>query len=896
MTAVLLAVCLAQLPPGGAFSPFEQEINNRLYAAILQMAKDPPGAVQALTALIDDPQVCEKEEGSPAVRSCRDQARYFRASLLLQQGRAQAQAVADDMTALINREREWHTARTTMLLGTLSAPLPSSPLAAIPLAKVDNLQSLALYQMLGMRAAAWRALGETAKEQADRAELEELLRVMRQTRHLFPEEDPDDESSPWPESIGGVPGAVFSVLATPLLVPIVCVVMVPVFFLLGLRQRRDARGSWWRLFWVALALALLQVVPILVAFLVAGGNLRVGPGPTVMWVALLVFLINVARHRAYLHAVHWQGTKEAPPLLEDRAVVARIEEIAGRMGVAPPVTRLVRSASAQQTNNAMISGVAAPTLILFDGILYRLSEEERDVIIAHELAHLANHTFWYWLIAGTACGVAVVVASAFYPVLVALCLGATLLTGTWIILCRRLELDCDRRAARAIGHRRAASALWKIHADRPSRGLLEFLVGAVGTHPSRDERLAAILLDSRSAASHGRDAPEGDRPEEPLDSRVLARRHLAAWVAAGLWLGTLVACLVWGLYWPGSYWPGLPLLLMEASLVTLSWLALGKQARRRKRLQRTRQRWLGWIVPGLLIAFLVAYYSGLTQVILSPMTNLGILLGLLLGLGLTGVLRRRDQTQNLNRQAVIAIQSNDWPKALALCEGNLAIVARSPVLRYNLALIRAVLGRREEALADLEQLRADEPGFKMTWLLLASLYADEGDYARALERAEQLTRDLPNEPSGRQAEAWLLRKVGRLDEAEARAKEVLAKDPDAGQGYLTLAGVALDRGDVGVAREFLARAERHSPGMVGVALVAAEIALAADGPGAALAVERAVEAARNNPLAFADKAAAALARRLEQLRQGVVPAQVALGLWEETLRSRQSTTRLPRSE
>jgi Zn-dependent protease with chaperone function len=532
----------------------------------------------------------------------------------------------------------------------------------------------------------------------------------------------------------------------------------------------------------------------------------------------------------------------------------------------------------------MISGVAAPTLILFDGILYRLSEEERDVIIAHELAHLANHTFWYWLIAGTACGVAVVIASAFYPVLVALCLGATLLTGTWIILCRRLELDCDRRAARAIGHRRAASALWKIHADRPSRGLLEFLIGAVGTHPSRDERVAAVQ----------RDAPEGDRPEEPLDSRLLARRHLAAWVAAGLWLGTLATCLVWGLRWPESNWPALPLLLMEASLVTLSWLALGKHARRGKRLQRTRTRWLRRIIPGLLIAFLVAHYSGLSQVYLSPLTNLVILLTLLLGTVLTGLLSRRDQIQKLNRQVVIAIQSDDYPKALAICEGSPAVVARSPVLRYNFALIRAVLGRREEALADLERLRADEPGFKMTWLLLTSLYADEGDYERALERASQLSRDMPGEPSGRQAEAWMLRKVGRLEEAEARAREILAKDPDAGQGYLTLAAVALDRGDLAAARELLARAERLSPGTVGIALLTAEIALAAGEPGAALAVERAIDAARNNPLAFANKEAAGLARRLQ--RQGVVSAEVVLGLREEASRSRQSTTQLPGSE
>ena len=54
-------------------------------------------------------------------------------------------------------------------------------------------------------------------------------------------------------------------------------------------------------------------------------------------------------------------------------------------------------------------------MVLYDGILHRLAEEEHDAVFAHELAHLANHTFWYRLVAGAACGVASVAAAAFYP-------------------------------------------------------------------------------------------------------------------------------------------------------------------------------------------------------------------------------------------------------------------------------------------------------------------------------------------------------------------------------------------------------------------------------------------------------------------------------------------------
>jgi Zn-dependent protease with chaperone function/tetratricopeptide (TPR) repeat protein len=591
--------------------------------------------------------------------------------------------------------------------------------------------------------------------------------------------------------------------------------------------------------------------------------------PALLFVTLLIFGINVLRHRAYLRAVTWREAREAPPLLDDPAVLGRVAQIAGRLGITPPVTRLVRSASSLQHNNALITGLAASTMVLHDGILYRLAEEERDAIIAHELAHLANHTFWYWLVAGIACGVAVVAASAFYPIFVAMGLGLALLTGTWIILSRRLELDCDRRAARAIGHRRAASALAKIHADQPFHGLIEFLIGAVSTHPSRDERLAAIRQD----------APIGDRPEVEWDARLLGRRRLAAWGAAGLWLAVIVGCLFWGYRWPGSSWPALPLVLMEGALVGLFWLGLRKTIRRQRRLQRARTpllKRLAWLVSVplvgfLLIGYLVADVYGLTERYLSLWVRLTILTGgllfwLTLGL-LLNLLLGRNPAKKLNRRIVIAIQSGDYPRALTLAEGSPAVVAGSTELRYNHALIRAVLGRRAEALADLERLRQDDPGFKMTWLLLASVYADEGENARALELATQLSHDLPGEPAGPQAESWLLRKVGRLEEAETRAHDVLKIEPQSGPAHLTLAAVTFDRGDLAGARAQLAQAERLVPGSTGAALLAAEMALATEDPGAEAAVQRAVNAAKHNPLSFADKQVADLVQRLEARRQ-----------------------------
>jgi Zn-dependent protease with chaperone function/tetratricopeptide (TPR) repeat protein len=635
--------------------------------------------------------------------------------------------------------------------------------------------------------------------------------------------------------------------------------MVVVFFLRGLRQRREASGSWRRLLWISLALAALQTIPILAAFGLSQWRPESSTETALVSVTFLVFVINFFLHGAYLVPVRWVQGHSAPPLLEDVAVLGRIGEIANRMGLAPPMTRLVRSPTSLQRNNALISGLVAPTMVLYDGILYRLAQEERDAIIAHELAHLANHTFWYWLLAGAVCSVATVAASAFYPLFVALAVGLALLIGTWVGLSRRLELDCDRRAARAIGHRRAASALWKIHADHPFRGVLEFLIGAVASHPSRDERLAAIY----------RDAPEGDRPEVQWSTRRLAQRHLAAWAAGGLWLAIVAACLIWGYRWPGSNWPALLPVLMVVALFGLFWLGQAKSARRQRRLQRARRNWLRrlvWVVPILLAGFLAAERLDLTAPYVGPVATLAILsVGSLVWLALA-VLLGQNRVNKLNHRIVIALQSGDHSKALALAESNPRLVAGSTVLRYNHALIRMVLGRREEALADLERLRRDDPGFKMTWLLLLGVYADEGEYARALELATQLSHDLPDDPAGPHAESWLLSKLGRLEEAEARARTVLGKDAGFGQAHLTLAAVALARGDHAGTREQLAQAERLVPGTVTGALLAAELALASDDAGAEAAVRHAAHIASNNPLSFTEKEVARLGQRLEGRR------------------------------
>jgi uncharacterized protein HemY len=97
-----------------------------------------------------------------------------------------------------------------------------------------------------------------------------------------------------------------------------------------------------------------------------------------------------------------------------------------------------------------------------------------------------------------------------------------------------------------------------------------------------------------------------------------------------------------------------------------------------------------------------------------------------------------------------------------------------------------------------------------------------------------------------------------------------------GPAHLTLAAIALDRGDQTVAREQLAQAERLTPGSVNGALLAAEMALATNAADAAAIVRRAVNAAKNNPLSFTQKRVASLVQQLEARGEAVSDEMVKM--------------------
>ena len=181
-------------------------------------------------------------------------------------------------------------------------------------------------------------------------------------------------------------------------------------------------------------------------------------------------------------------------LVTDDALNCSVTTIASAMGIRAP--RLFKKRITGRTDRieAYVGGLPQPSVVVMDGVLYRLSPAERDAILAHEMAHIANHSLWPLVaIFPVGCAFAVWANGAHEFYLTAL-LGVLFTMGLRRVVSRAFEADCDRRAARVVGFSPTISALYKVHAahDLRNRGLGSVLAYACATHPSREVRLSLL--------------------------------------------------------------------------------------------------------------------------------------------------------------------------------------------------------------------------------------------------------------------------------------------------------------------------------------------------------------------------------------------------------------------
>ena len=623
---------------------------------------------------------------------------------------------------------------------------------------------------------------------------------------------------------------------------------------IGWPQSKEANSSFWRLCWLSAFLGLVGAMPVIVvALFITWGALTEDQ----FRVAALSTILNMASIAcSLLPPVRLRGTKEKLPLVTDEPFLQRVRTLAERMRIPVPLVRLWPSITGTQQALAFAGTLQAPQLVVTDGILNRLDSAESDAIVAHELAHIANGSLLLFAAVIPISGAVTTAVTFCLPLSLALPFGVAFFVGFRRMVSRPIEFDCDHRAAQVIGYRTTASALAKIHSVHPvsNTGFVSRLLYATATHPPRDARLAALYDKS----------PADDRPDGVPDRANIRIHHGMAVVAAWVWGLVLVGTLAMSIPGYDAGWLIVPLWIIALLPTVLIRMAIQKQVQTAR--QRTGDKWrlLALLGLGSAIALsLVVLIVVLIFVLNGPVEagkpdevdSLGLVSGLILflviisGLGLRQLATRK--RRKLQHAVDVALQLHDFRRVRELCLAVPKIVQGDHKLRYNQGLAAAITGDRKAAIDELEQLWADKPRFLLTPLALGELLLDSDQAERATEFVDRIRQQLPNDAAVPLLESRLLRRLGRIDEAQAACERGLKFEPHNGCLCAVSAAIELDRGHLESAEKQIQQALELAPGEPYALVVRAEITARAESPEQArLAVTRAVQAIQANPLVF----------------------------------------------
>ncbi len=648
-------------------------------------------------------------------------------------------------------------------------------------------------------------------------------------------------------------------------------VLTVVNIAVGWASKVEGAGSLWRLLRVAGCLGIVQVLPLTVW--VALVTWRSAGQIHVVLALGMTFFSFICTIPFLQPPIRLRGTNEKLPRVEDPAFLSRVVELARKMAVPVPLVRLWPSITGSQQALAFAGTLHAPQLVVTDGILRRLSAIERDAVVAHELGHITNGSLWFLAaVIPVSCAVATA-ATAFLPLAIAIPFGLALAVGLRRVISRPLELDCDLRAARAIGFRETAGALTKIHAVHSfgDTGLLPLLVYATATHPSRAVRLWTL----ESAA------PAEDSLGLSLCARTIRRHRTASFMAFVVWLLTLTGTIFATAWAPPVAYLAAPLWIVGLAPLTIQALARWKQhSRIHQRMGHNSLRTAFIAVVVLAGLILMAFPDALMPLFElaggpedSPFFLLAPLILAAMGLAAGSWLKRNQETRRLRAAVAVAFQVHDFRRVLNLAASAPAEFARDHILQYNVALARAISGDRETAIAEFEQLCREKPHFYLGGLTLSLLLLDADRPGPALEIARAIVERLPRDAGARLLEARALRRLERLDEAEEACARALELARGAGLTKAAAAAVALDSGEFSRAKELIDMALELSPGDAYPLLVRAEICLQTEPfEDPRPAVNEALTAIRANPLVFLT----ADVTRLEAMQAEAYPDEALL--------------------
>ncbi|MCA9030292.1 MAG: M48 family metalloprotease [Planctomycetaceae bacterium] len=568
------------------------------------------------------------------------------------------------------------------------------------------------------------------------------------------------------------------------------------------RQRREGNGTFNRQALIVALLSASACMPLLIVWIGAKSYIINSYANTISFAVLSCGYLVWHMRQILLPTVRWISGSNALPEAAPE-VVSRVHEICAAMGIPNLTTRLLPSMNLEA--DAYAGGLIAPSVVVGDGILHRLKPNERDAILAHEVAHIANGSLWWYALLPVASTLVAVVVAMFSSEYFSVLWGLTFVYGVRKLMTRYFEFDSDYRAATAVGFEETISALAKIHAvsSMENTGIWSQLVYATSTHPSRDERLSSLAAQS----------PQPLHEELQTWDESTVRRTRFIWqLSTVLWLALL------GLH----FLPLSPAIrtFYSWALIAPFWLPMLYRHRATKTeykeagTKRSSQFW-SFTMLGIGI-FVFAQYFDDPRMFSVPSLFL---------VAAAVVIRFFGEKFHRNVGAEISqlMTQRQFKEAVELAEKHERKIARDFNSRYNVAVAKFLLGKDVEAIDELEELRDRFPANDLAWQILISIYFE-------LNYISQARIILEEESKHADSLTWICNmffvctREHKLDAAEPYLKLIREQIPDSATRYVAESSMALERKEQDEAWRFVKIADELAPGEVGITSFKARLA------------------------------------------------------------------------
>lgn len=646
---------------------------------------------------------------------------------------------------------------------------------------------------------------------------------------------------------------------------------IPILWLIYLaaswKQRRLERGAWFHGLVIPGIMACLTLLPI-VAFLVMNAH---EPFPdnqqffNAFIGSLISFIYTFVFFKPLLTTTADQKTRPFPEV-EDPAVLQAVESLSSRMGIRTPSVRQFPLLMYSGSIYAQVSGLVASTVTVNSDVLHRLTAEERDAILAHELAHLRNHTL----------GIFASITPITWAIGV-LCLPQHDIWTfvTWSILCsigfkklvsRRLEYDCDRRAAELCGADHMASALVKIHAASPlqDQRLVAQLAYATQTHPSREQRLGALVDQF----------PEMPRPAEAWSLERRTIQTLTNWLVGLSWALMLAVLAYLPAGWGHNLVFGLCCLALLAPMILLR-LAWRPEVSRN--LQRIHGHGTSWrIILGVGVAAAIGllgfafWDTDSVHKTRDWISEYSKLLPIAVSVAIIGafiVLSRSSKKTQVTQRIQDALVQRDWPRILSIAEQERKFVEQNFECRHNIALARWLNGDEEQAVHDMTAVFEKFSDRAVSGLVLWDMHMEREEWDRTTEIANQYLERFPDDPVGYSIKVSSLARSHRTEEARQLLESRVWPEEETYNKLAIEGRLAMQDGNWTLARQRMDQADEIFPGALRLRLLRAELEIeCGDLESAGQILDQAERQLADSPFELVGKRTARLRTRWNELR------------------------------